>query len=51
MATGHRAFTGGTLAVVFQGILDRNPPPPSSVNPNLPPEVDSIVARALEKVT
>ena len=49
MSTGHRTFTGGTVAVVFQGILGRNPPPPSSVNPNLPPGVDSIVARALEK--
>ena len=49
MATGHPAFTGNTAAVVFQGILDRNPPPPSTVNPNLPPEVDGIVARALEK--
>jgi TolB-like protein/Tfp pilus assembly protein PilF len=49
MATGRPAFTGGTTAVVFQAILDRDPPPPTGVKPDLPPDVDRIISRALEK--
>ncbi len=33
MATGKIAFDGNTSAVIFQGILDRNPRPPAELNP------------------
>jgi tetratricopeptide (TPR) repeat protein len=49
MATGRQAFTGPTTAVVFEGILTKNAPPPSQVNANVPPELDRIIAKALEK--
>ncbi|MDH4066814.1 MAG: serine/threonine protein kinase, partial [Acidobacteriota bacterium] len=49
MATGKQSFPGSTTAVVFDGILNREPVPPSSVNAELPVELDRIIAKALEK--
>jgi Tol biopolymer transport system component/tRNA A-37 threonylcarbamoyl transferase component Bud32 len=49
MATGRQPFPGDTIAVVFDGILNRAPEPPSRLNPALPPEFDAIVRRALQK--
>jgi eukaryotic-like serine/threonine-protein kinase len=49
MATGKPPFPGATPAVVFEGLLTRDPAPPSHVNASLPPEFDHIVAKALEK--
>jgi len=49
MATGHHAFSGTTTGVVFDGILNREPSPPSSAIPTVPAELDRIVAKALEK--
>jgi serine/threonine protein kinase len=49
VATGRQAFDGPTSAVIFHAILEKTPPPPSESNPNLPPKVDEIVSKALEK--
>ena len=49
MATGRQSFPGGTTAVVFDGILNRDPAPPSSMNASVPSELDRIVSKALEK--
>jgi serine/threonine protein kinase/TolA-binding protein len=49
MATGQQSFPGHTTAVVFDGILNREPAPPSTLNATLPPELDRIVSKALEK--
>ncbi|MEP6783077.1 MAG: serine/threonine-protein kinase, partial [Acidobacteriota bacterium] len=49
MATGKQSFPGHTTAVVFDGILNRDPAPPSTHNTNLPAELDRIVSKALEK--
>jgi serine/threonine protein kinase/tetratricopeptide (TPR) repeat protein len=49
MITGRQSFPGNSTAVVFDGILNRDPAPPSSINPSLPPELDRIVFKALEK--
>ncbi|HEV2386862.1 MAG TPA: protein kinase [Candidatus Acidoferrales bacterium] len=49
MATRQRAFPGSTSAVIFDAILNRQPPPMTRVNPALSPEVARIAARALEK--
>jgi tetratricopeptide (TPR) repeat protein len=49
MATGRRAFAGNTSAVVFDAILNRAPAPTSRANPELPAEIERVVAKALEK--
>jgi serine/threonine protein kinase/Tol biopolymer transport system component len=49
MAAGQAAFGGNTSAVVFDAILNRTPPAPSAVNPNLPPKLEEIIGKALEK--
>ncbi len=49
MATGRFPFEGDTAAVVFDGILNRTPAPPLSLNPNLPPKLDEIIRTSLEK--
>ena len=49
MATGQQAFPGATAAIIFDNILNRNPPAPSQLNPALPPKIDEIVWKALEK--
>lgn len=48
MATGARAFDGGTAAVVFQAIFSAKPSPRRH-KPDLPPELERIVGKALEK--
>jgi serine/threonine protein kinase len=49
MVTGMLPFRGETSAVVFDSILNRPPTPVQRVNPLLSPEVDRIIARALDK--
>ena len=49
MATGKQSFPGHTTAVVFDGILNREPAPPSSLNASVPGELDRIISKALEK--
>jgi TolA-binding protein len=49
MATGRQSFPGSTTAVVFDGILNREPAPPSTLNANVPFELDRIISKALEK--
>src|SRR6266849_7792607 len=49
MATGLPAFSGGTSAVVFDGILHKDPLPVVRLNSQLPTDLESIVSKALEK--
>jgi serine/threonine protein kinase/TolA-binding protein len=49
MATGRQGFPGHTTAVIFDGILNREPRLPSTVNTTIPPELDRIISKALEK--
>src|ERR1700733_14510399 len=49
MATGRPAFSGNTPAVIFEAILNRTPVAPIRLNPNIPPELDRIINRSLEK--
>jgi len=49
MATGQPAFPGNTPAVIFDNILNRMPAAPSELNPNLPPKLEEIIGKSLEK--
>jgi serine/threonine protein kinase/Tol biopolymer transport system component len=49
MATGKPAFGGKTMATLFDQILNRDPEPLASANPQAPPELSHIIAKALEK--
>jgi serine/threonine protein kinase len=49
MATGRQTFQGTTAAVVFDALLNREPPAPIELNANVPPALELIIARALEK--
>jgi serine/threonine protein kinase/Tfp pilus assembly protein PilF len=49
MTTGRPAFSGSTSAIIFDAILNRDPIPPSRLNPGLPVELEQILNKALEK--
>jgi TolA-binding protein len=49
MATGRQTFTGNTTAVIFDGILNREPVPAGQLNPALPAELERIITKALDK--
>ena len=49
MATGRQAFAGQTTAVVFDALLNRQPPDPRLTNPDVPEELQRVIQRALEK--
>ncbi len=49
MSTGQLPFTGETAMMVFDGILHNTPRPLAHLSPELPPELERIVNKALEK--
>jgi len=49
MATGRQSFQGSTVAVVFDAILNRQPPAPIELNATVPVGLERIIGRALEK--
>ena len=49
MITARRAFEGTASAAVFDAILNKAPTAPLTLNNNVPPELEHIVNKALEK--
>ena len=49
MATGRMAFPGNTAAIVHDGILNRAPVPVARLKPELPPKLEEVINKALEK--
>ncbi len=49
MATGALPFHGETSALIFKAILDSDPPPAIRFNREIPPKLEDLMNKALEK--
>jgi serine/threonine protein kinase len=49
MATGRMAYPGKSAAVIHDAILNRAPTPLGKLNPELPPKLEEVIGKALEK--
>jgi serine/threonine protein kinase/tetratricopeptide (TPR) repeat protein len=49
MATGRMTFPGNSTAVIYEAILNRTPVPVARLKPELPPKLEEIINKALEK--
>jgi TolB-like protein len=49
MATGKKPFHGANVVTTLDAMLHQKPAPPRSLNPALPPQIEGIIGKAMEK--
>ncbi len=49
MATGKKPFQGANVVTTLDAMLHRKPAPPRTLNPALPPQIEGIIGKAMEK--
>ena len=49
MVTGQRAFRGESRASTLAAVVEKEPPPPTEIAANTPPELERLIARCLRK--
>jgi serine/threonine protein kinase/TolB-like protein len=49
MATGKKPFQGANVVTTLDAMLHHKPAPPRTLNPALPPQIEGIIGKAMEK--
>jgi eukaryotic-like serine/threonine-protein kinase len=49
MATGKKPFQGANVVTTLDAMLHRKPAPPRTLNPALPPQIEGIIGKSMEK--
>lgn len=49
MATGKKPFTGTNVVMTLHAVINSKPASPRSINPAVPPELEGIIGKAMEK--
>ena len=49
MATGRHPFAAATVALMMNAILEKPPASPRALNPELPPKLEEVILKTLEK--
>ena len=49
MATGKKPFTGTNVVTTLHAVINQKPAAPRTVNPSVPRELETIIAKAMEK--
>jgi eukaryotic-like serine/threonine-protein kinase len=49
MATGKKPFTGTNVVTTLHAVINSKPATPRSINPAIPPELETIIGKAMEK--
>ena len=49
MATGKKPFTGTNVVMTLHAVINSKPESPRSINPAIPPDLEAIIGKAMEK--